>query len=441
MFLTKQPAQTSTPALAPNNGSSALHARLKLARKQFPYHDQDYVAQAIVSGYLQLQQQQPALKFYSSEHGVLTVKVLLPVNIYRLMTSLQGPLIAQAETALNNLAPQLPETQQIRVVCAPDTTIKQDELLVVFGSSNLQQQSNSPSIAVSHQGFYVAARANTNAVAVDDYLLSTIDPRLQGRLGQHIIVFEHTAAGHVSVHAPDTIPLSWPADNEVELFFSAERRLKFKIITGQFVPRPASRSFFVQPQSLFKTDAATVDAPLSTQTEPTLSFSAVADDESAPALHLASPLRSAQMQHTFQHPVQQPMPHKIQLTLQVTLQALASAGRPGAGPFCKAAGQKFLATEQIQRLTGISEFTAIGSGKKLAVQGQLLRLSPQQFPELPQAIELPIQLSAAKPSVLIEQGYLLDGDTLTAISGALPLTRAMTLLIGSMIVTLEVADE
>jgi hypothetical protein len=428
MFLTKQPAQSSTPELAPNNGTSALHATLKVARKQFPYHDQDYVAQAIVSGYLQLQQQQPALKFYSSEHGVLTVKVLLPVNIYRLMTSLQGPLIAQAEAALNHLAPQLPETQQIRVVCAPDTTIKQDELQVVFGSSNLQQQSNNPSIAVSHQDFYVAAQANTNAVAIDDYLLSTIDPRLQGRLGQHIIVFEHTAAGHVSVHAPDTIPLSWPADNEVELFFSVERRLKFKIKTGQFVPRPVSRSFFVQPQSLIKTDVATVDAPPTTQveTEPTLSFSAVAVDEPTPNLNFGvTPQRSAQ----------------AQVTLQVTLQALASSGRAGAGPFCKAAGQKFLATEQIQRLTGITEFTAIGSGKKLAVQGQLLRLSPQQFPELPQAVELPIKLSSAKPSVLIEQGYLLDGDALTAISGELPLTRAMTLLIGSMIVTLEVSDE
>ena len=201
MFLTKQTAQptasmTSTPAVT----SSALHATLQLPRGQFPYHDHDSIAQAVVSGYMQLTQQQPALKFYSSEHGTLTVKVLLPINIFRLMSSLQTQLMLQSEAAFNRVASQL-QQQRIKVIFAPDNRLQQDQLTVVFGSSNLQPSDN-PSIWIRHKNFELAARANTNATALDDYLLTSLDPRLQGRLGDNIIVFEHTADGHLAFPSP-----------------------------------------------------------------------------------------------------------------------------------------------------------------------------------------------------------------------------------------------
>ena len=219
----------------------------------------------------------------------------------------------------------------------------------------------------------------------------------------------------MAVHAPNEIAVSWPADNQVDLFFSTERRLVFNVESGPLASRPKNRHFFVQPERLVAHEMAE-QTPTAAQQETPLSFSAVTvDDEPLPKLTFGA------AQQRF---------------VKVTLQAVASAGRSGAGPFSKATRQTLVASENIQRQTGITELTVIGSSKSIALRGDNLQLNPQHFAELPAGLEININMSDNR--LLVTKGWRLDGETLTAINGvALPFAGAVTVLLGPVIMTLE----
>jgi hypothetical protein len=428
MFLTKQPDHPTVTA-TPTTNSSALHATIQLSRGQFPYHDHDNIAQMIVSGYTQLQRHQPALKYYCSEHGELAVKVLLPVNIYRLMTSLQTQLVSQTEAALNKIANQLLDNQGIRVVFAPDSKLEQDRVSVVFGISNLlQNASNKPSISISHKNFVLTARPGTNAVALDEYLLSSIDPRLAGRLGSNIVVFEHSGNGKVVVHAPDPIAVTWPDHKQVELFFTPDKRLLLNVSTADFVERSIQKMFLVEPFLAAGTAASpeAVIAPefgsQATHTEPELSFSALSVDETLPELMLGV--------------AQQQQP---QMNIKITLLAVASA-RINAGPVANLpTKQQWLANNAIQKETGITELAVVSLSKVVKVNGPAINLDHQLFSVIPQGMGMEQRLHI-EGDILRAAGtaYLVDGDNLSPLQHAgISLVSPVTLLIGPFIVTLE----